>query len=130
VVASVTIGSSQRIIFKNFNINWPNELIASVGTIASIDKHLTITVRVEPQYHVNAHIVALSLWDAKSDPKNPHLALKNYQEQYANNQGAVYLGNNTLSNPVLESQIYPEWRQIENVELLTSRSKQLPEIAM
>jgi hypothetical protein len=43
VVAGVTIGSSQRVIFKNFNIDWPNELMASVGTIATIDRpHHTI----------------------------------------------------------------------------------------
>src|SRR5580693_9469756 len=69
VVAGVTIGSSQRVIFKNFNIDWPNELMASIGTIASVDyaRH-TMTVKIAPQYHVNAntHIVALSLWDAKS----------------------------------------------------------------
>jgi hypothetical protein len=102
VVAGVTIGSSQRIIFKNFNIDWPNELMASIGTIASVDNaHHTMTIRIEPQYKVNAntHIVALSLWDAKSDPKNPHLALRDHQEQYTNNQGTVYLGNNTFQVP-------------------------------
>lgn len=102
VVAGVTIGGSQRVIFKNFNIDWPNELMASVGTIASIDnaRH-AMTVKIDPQYHVNAntHIVALSLWDAKSDPKNPHLALKNYREQYTNNTRTVYLGNNTFEIP-------------------------------
>lgn len=102
VVAGVTIGSSERIIFKNFNVDWPNELMASIGTIASIDnaRH-TMTIRIEPQYHVdaNTHIVALSLWDAKSDPKNPHLALKDYREQYTNNQGTVYLGNNSFQIP-------------------------------
>jgi hypothetical protein len=102
VVAGVTISGSQRLIFKNFNIDWPNELMASLGTIASADKaHHTMTVRIEPQYHVNANtrIVALSLWDAKSDPKNPHLALKDYREQYTNNQGTVYLGNNSFQIP-------------------------------
>jgi hypothetical protein len=102
VVAGVTIGSSQRVIFKGFNIDWPNELMASVGTITSIDKpHHTMTVRIEPQYRVNAntHIVALSLWDARSDPTNPHFALKDYQEQYTNNQGTVYLGGNSFQIP-------------------------------
>jgi len=76
--------------------------MASVGTIASIDRpHHTMTVRIEPQYHANANtpIVALSLWDAKSDPKNPHFALKDYQEQYTNNKGTVYLGNNSFQIP-------------------------------
>jgi hypothetical protein len=102
VVAGVTIGSSQRVIFKNFNIDWPNELMASVGTIASTDQaRHSMTVKIEPQYHVDAstHIVALSLWDAKSDPKNPHLALKNYREQYTNNTHTLYLGNNTFEIP-------------------------------
>jgi hypothetical protein len=102
VVAGVTIGSSQRVIFKNFNIDWPNELMASIGTIASVDnaRH-RMTVKIDPQYKVNAntHIVALSLWDAKSDPKNPHLALKDYLEQYTNNTHTVYLGNNTFEVP-------------------------------
>jgi hypothetical protein len=102
VVAGVTIGNSQRIIFKNFNIDWPSELMASVGTIASIDnpRH-TMTVRIGPEYKVNANtrIVALSRWDAKSDPKNPHLALRDYQEQYTNNTHAVYLGHNTFELP-------------------------------
>lgn len=102
VVAGVTIGGSQRLIFKNFNVDWPNELMASIGTIASVDnaRH-TMTVKIEPQYKVNAntHIVALSLWDAKSDPKNPHLALKDYLEQYTNNAHTVYLGNNTFEVP-------------------------------
>jgi hypothetical protein len=102
VVAGVTIGSSQRVVFKNFNIDWPNELMASVGTIAAIDRpHHTMSVKIEPQYHANAntHIVALSLWDAKSDPKNPHFALRNFREQYTNNQGTVYLGNNSFQIP-------------------------------
>jgi hypothetical protein len=102
VVAGVTIGSSQRIIFKNFNIDWPNELIASIGTIASVDiaRH-TMTLKIEPRYKVdaNTHIVALSLWDAKSDPKNPHLALRDHREQYTNNTHTVYLGNNTFEIP-------------------------------
>jgi len=100
--AGVTIGSSQRIIFKNFNIDWPNELMASIGTVASIDnaRH-TMTVKIEPQYHVsaNTHIVALSLWDGRSDPENPHLALRDYQEQYTNNTHTVYLGNNSFEVP-------------------------------
>jgi hypothetical protein len=100
--AGVSIGGSQRIIFKRFNIDWPNEVMASVGTIASIDKaHHTMTIKIEPQYKANAktRIVALSLWDAKSDPKNPHLALKDYQEQYTMNEGTVYLGNNSFQIP-------------------------------
>ena len=103
VVAGVTIGSSQRVIFKGFNIDWPNELMASVGTIASIDRQRhTMRVKIEPQYPVNAstRVVALSPWDAKSDPKNPHFALKNYyKEQYTNNKGTVFLGNNTFEVP-------------------------------
>ena len=103
VVAGVTIGSSQRVIFRGFNIDWPNELMASVGTIASIDKpRHTMSVKIEPRYAVNANtqIVALSPWDAKSDPKNPHFALRNYyKEQYTNNKGTVYLGNNTFQVP-------------------------------
>lgn len=103
LVAGVTIGNSRRVVFKGFNIDWPNELMASVGTIASIDRpHHTMTVKIEPQYHVNAstHIVALSPWDAKSDPKNPHFSLKDfYKEQYTNNKGTVYLGNNTFQVP-------------------------------
>jgi hypothetical protein len=103
VVAGVTIIGSQRIVFKGFNVDWANELMASLGTIASVDyaRH-TMTVKIEPQYHVNAntHIVALSLWDAKSDPKNPHLALKDHQEQYTNNIRTVYLGNNTFEVPI------------------------------
>jgi hypothetical protein len=103
VVAGVTIGSSQRVIFKGFNIDWPNELMASVASIAAIDRpHHTMTVRIEPRYHVNANtrIVALSPWDAKSDPKNPHFALKNYyKEQYTNNKGTVFLGNNSFQVP-------------------------------
>jgi Right handed beta helix region len=109
VVAGVTIGSSQRVIFKGFNIDWPNELMASVGTIASIDKQRhTMRVKIEPQYPVNANtqVVALSPWDAKSDSKNPHFALKNYQkEQYTNNRGTVYLGNNTFEVPYWNSYI-------------------------
>jgi hypothetical protein len=102
VVAGVTIGTSQRIIFRGFNVDWPNELMASLGTIASVDKaRQTMTVKIHPQYQVNAntHIVALSLWDAESDPKNPHLALKDHQEQYTNNTRTVYLGNNTFEVP-------------------------------
>ncbi|MBV8745030.1 MAG: right-handed parallel beta-helix repeat-containing protein [Xanthobacteraceae bacterium] len=102
VIAGVTIGSSQRIIFKNFNIDWPNELMASIGTIASTDnaRH-TMRIKIEPKYHVDAdtHIVALSRWDAKSDPKNPHLALKDYLEQYTNNAHTVYLGDHTFEVP-------------------------------
>jgi hypothetical protein len=103
IVAGVTIGSSQRIIFKDFNIDWPNELMASVGAIASIDKpHHTMRLKIEPQYKVNANtrIVALTPWDAKSDPKNPHFSLTNfYREQYTNNKGTVYLGNSTFELP-------------------------------
>lgn len=103
LVAGVTIGSSQRIAFKGFNIDWPNELMASVGTITAIDwAHQKMTLKIEPQYKVGAttHIVALSPWDAKSDPNNPHLALRNsHKEQYTLNQGTLYLGNNTFQLP-------------------------------
>lgn len=102
LVAGVTIGSSLRIVFKNFNVDWPNEPMASIGTIASVDNsHHTMTVKIEPEYKVgaNTHIVALSRWDADTDPKNPHLALRDYQEQYTNNSHTVYLGNSTFEVP-------------------------------
>jgi hypothetical protein len=105
VSAGVTIGGSQRIVFKNFNLDWPNELMASVGTIVSIDKSKTphtMRVRIGSQYPVNAgtQIIALSPWDATSDPKNPHLSLtKSYKEQYTNNRGTAYLGNHTFEVP-------------------------------
>jgi len=105
--AGVTIMSSQRVIFKRFNVDWPNELMASVGAIASIDKqHHTMRVKIEPQYKVNAntHIVALSPWDTKSDPRNPHLSLKDsYKEQYTMNKGTVYLGDNSFQVPYWNS---------------------------
>ena len=103
LAAGVTIGSSQRVIFKGFNIDWPGELMASVGDIVSIDKQRhTMRVEIEPQYKVSANtrIVALTPWDAQSDPKNPHFSLKNmYKEQYTNNRGTVYSGNNTFEVP-------------------------------
>jgi hypothetical protein len=56
VVACVTIGSSERIIFKNFNIDWPNELMASLGTIASVDnpRH-TMTVKIDSPRECSVH---------------------------------------------------------------------------
>jgi hypothetical protein len=103
--AGVTISNSERIVFKGFNIDWPNELMASIGTIISIDKKSnprTMRVRIEPQYPVNGNtqIIALSPWDAKTDPKNPHFSLRNsHKEQYTNNRGTVYVGNNTFEVP-------------------------------
>ena len=103
LTGGVSISNSQRVIFKGFNIDWPRELMASVGTIISVDKqHQTMRVRIAPQYKVDAEtpIVALSPWDPTSDPKNPHFSLTNfYKEQYDNNTRTVYLGNNTFEVP-------------------------------
>ena len=56
VVEGVTIDHSQRVVFKGFNIDWPNVLMASVGTIVSIDKQSnprTMKVEIGPQYSVD-----------------------------------------------------------------------------
>ena len=103
--AGISIVNSQRIIFKRFSVDWPNQTMASVGTIVSIDKKAdprTMRVRIAPQYHVDANtqIIALSPWDAKTDPGNPHFALRNFQkEQYTDNRGTRYLGNSTFEVP-------------------------------
>jgi len=103
--AGVTISNSQRIIIKGFNIDWPHPLMASVGTIISIDKKSnprTMRVQIGAQYTVDANtqIIALSPWDAKTDPRNPHLALKNYdKEEYVTNRGTTYVGHNTFEVP-------------------------------
>ena len=111
LTGGVSISNSQRVIFKGFNIDWPNELMASVGTIISVDKqHQTMRVKIAPQYKVDAKtpIVALSPWDAKSDPKNPHFSLTNfYKEQYDSNTRTVYLGNNTFEVPYWNTYIAP-----------------------
>jgi parallel beta-helix repeat protein len=103
--AGVTISNSQRVIFKEFNIDWPHTLMASIGAIVSIDKKSnprTMRVQIGAQYTVDANtqIIALSPWDAKTDPRNPHLALKNYdKEEYVTNRGTTYVGNNTFEVP-------------------------------
>lgn len=111
LTGGVGIANSQRVIFKGFNLDWPNTLMASVGTIISTDKqHQTMRVKIAPQYKVDAKtpIVALSPWDPKSDPKNPHFSLTNfYEEQYDNNTRTVYLGNNTFEVPYWNLYIAP-----------------------
>jgi parallel beta-helix repeat protein len=103
--AGVTISNCQRVVFKGFNIDWPHTLMASIGTIVSIDKKSnprTMRVQIEAQYPVDAttQIIALSPWDAKTDPRNPHLALKNYdKEEYVTNRGTTYVGNHTFQVP-------------------------------
>jgi hypothetical protein len=108
VVAGVTIGSSQRIIFRGFNVDWPNELMPRWGRLLPVDKAgQTMTVKIHPQYHVNAntHIVALSLWDAKSDPKNPHLPLKDLPITMANSrfEGGLFRGFGRIPAPSIPS---------------------------
>jgi parallel beta-helix repeat protein len=103
--AGVTIYNSQRIIFKRFDIDWPNQTMASLGTIVSVDKKSnppTMRVQIAPQYRVDANtqIIALSPWDAKTDPGNPHFALRNFQkEQYNTNRNTRFVGNNTFEGP-------------------------------
>ncbi len=103
--AGITISNSARIVIRGFTIDWPNTLMASLGTIVSIDKRgtpRTMRVQTAPQYKVDAttQIVALSPWDAKTDPANPHFALRNFnKEQYTFNRGTVYLGNRTFEVP-------------------------------
>jgi hypothetical protein len=105
ISAGITISNSQRIVFRGFDVDWRDQVMASVGAIVAIDKSKnphTMRVRIGPQYRVSAHtqIIALSPWDAKSDPANPHLSLTSaYKEQYTNNQGTVYLGNNVFEVP-------------------------------
>lgn len=103
LTGGVSISNSQRVIFKGFSIDWPNELMASVATIVSVDKpHKTMRLKIAPQYKVDAStpIFALSPWDAKSDLGNPHFSLTAfYKEQYDSNTRAVYLGNNTFEVP-------------------------------
>jgi hypothetical protein len=67
----VSIGNSERVAFKRFDLDWPKTLMASIGTIVSINnKANTMRVRIAPQYPVEAatQIIALTPWDAKSDP--------------------------------------------------------------
>jgi hypothetical protein len=103
LTAGVTIRNSQRIVFKGFDIDWPNELMASVATISAIDpKRNTMDIKIAPQYHVNAQtpIIALTPWDAKTDPGNPHMSLTAfYKEEYTNNTHTKFLGNNTFEVP-------------------------------
>jgi parallel beta-helix repeat protein len=105
LAAGVTISGSQRVVFKGFNIDWPNTTMASLGTIISIDKRNnphTMRVQIGAQYPVDANtqIIALSPWDAKTDPRNPHFSLTNYyKEQYVLNRGTVYVGNRTFQVP-------------------------------
>ena len=99
----VSITNSQRLVFKRFNLDWPKTLMASIGTVVSIDtKANTLRVRIAPQYSVEptTQIIALTPWDAKSDPANPHLSLTVfYKEQYTNNTGTHFVGNQTFEIP-------------------------------
>ena len=99
----VSISNSERLVFKHFDIDWPRILMASIGTIVSIDsKANTMRVRIAPQYPVEsaAQIIALTPWDAKSDPANPHFSLTSaYKEQYTNNSGTRFVGNHTFEIP-------------------------------
>ncbi|WP_353070989.1 right-handed parallel beta-helix repeat-containing protein [Tunturiibacter gelidoferens] len=99
----VSIANSQRLVFKRFNLDWPKTLMASIGTIVSINnKANTLRVRIAPQYHVESstQIIALTPWDAKSDPANPHFSLTSfYKEQYTNNTGTRFVGNQTFEIP-------------------------------
>lgn len=103
--AGVTISGSQRVVFKGFNIDWPHTLMASIGTIVSINKKSnppTMRVQIGAEYPVDAstQIIALSPWDAKTDPRNPHLSLTNfYKEEYVLNRSTVYVGNHTFQVP-------------------------------
>ncbi|MGA3093510.1 MAG: right-handed parallel beta-helix repeat-containing protein [Terriglobales bacterium] len=99
----VSIANSQRLAFKRFNLDWPRTLMASIGTIVSINnKANTMRVRIAPQYPVESttQIIALTPWDAKSDPTNPHFSLTSaYKEQYTNNAGTHFAGNHTFEIP-------------------------------
>ena len=99
----VSIASSERLVFKNFNLDWPGTLMASVGTIVSINnKANTLRVRIAPKYHVESttQIIALTPWDSTSDPANPHFSLTSfYKEQYTNNTGTHFVGNQTFEIP-------------------------------
>lgn len=99
----VDISGSERVAFKGFNLDWPKTLMSSIGTVVSIDnKANTLRVRITTQYHVDAstQIVALTPWDAKSDPANPHFSLTSfYKEQYINNTGTRFVGNQTFEIP-------------------------------
>jgi hypothetical protein len=99
----VSIVNSQRLALKRFNLDWPKTLMASIGTIVSINnKANTLRVRIAPQYHVESstQIIALTPWDAKSDPANPHFSLTSfYKEQYTNNTGTHFVGNQTFEIP-------------------------------
>lgn len=103
LAAGITIKNSQRVALKGFDIDWPNELMASVATISAIDRqHNRMDVKIEPQYRANAQtpIVALTPWDAKTDPHNPHMSLTEfYKEEYTNNAQTRFLGNNTFEVP-------------------------------
>ena len=93
----------ERLVVKRFNVDWPKTLMASIGTVVAIDaKANTLRVRIAPQYHVESstQIVALTPWDAKSDPANPHFSLTSfYKEQYTNNTGTHFVGNQTFEIP-------------------------------
>ena len=99
----VSIANSQRVVFKRFNLDWPKTLMASIGTIVSINgKANTMRVRIAPQFVVEptTQIIALTPWDAKSDPANPHFSLTSaYKEQYTNNTGTHFVGDQAFEIP-------------------------------
>jgi hypothetical protein len=109
--AGVTIDDCQRIVFRGFNVDWSSVLMASVGKIISIDDHgasPTMKVQIRPQYKVDANtqIIALTPWDDTTDPSNPHLSLTKFQkEEYTDNVGTEYLGNNIFQVPYYNNQI-------------------------
>jgi hypothetical protein len=121
----VSIANSQRVAFKRFNLDWPKTLMASIGTIVSLNtKANTMRVRIAPEYHVESstQIIALTPWDAKSDPANPHFSLTSfYKEQYTNNTGTHYVGNNTFE--ILHNRNSPGRPSLNRI----SRCRCLPE---
>jgi len=87
----ITITNCQRLNLINFNIDWPNLLMSSLGTVSQVNTDGTIVVTVDPGAAVDSstYIIAVTSWDRVNNQWS--LSAQNH-EIYFQGTGYTYLG--------------------------------------
>ena len=102
----------QRIVFKNFNIDWPKVQVAVLGTIQNVNTQAgTMQVVIDSNYHVdkNPVIESITLWDRQ----NNYWSLINPSEDEGVEGYVKYAGGQTFNAP--------DWVGFQNGDSVVAR---------
>lgn len=102
----------QRVVFRNFTIDWPNVQLAALGTVKNVNENSsTMELVIDPAYKVdkNTVIEALTSWDRA----NNYWSLTTPQEDEGIEGYATYKSGQTFQ--------VPDWAGFQNGDTVIAR---------